>query len=167
MFGSLENNTCLFMKALVSQWLNFCTVSNTTPMNTAFYPHPLPLSASDPALEVAQAKPQAKPKATKTMTTLIVLYFLFFGSGATSCVSILLNWTPQDVTSLIAALGGLFAAIIAGIIAYINAKTKAKIEEHRALSELNSLKLDAVSKELSKNTAITKDTNESVKSSQE
>jgi hypothetical protein len=154
------------MKALVSQWLNLCTVSKETPMNTAFYP--LPLSASAPAMEVViQATPQAKPKATKTMTSLIVLYFTFFGTGAVSCASILMNWTPQDVTSLIAALGGLFAAIVAGIIAYINAKTKAKIEEHRALSELNSVKLDAVSRELVKNTALTKDTNESVKSSQE
>lgn len=75
------------------------------------------------------------------------------------------DWTPEMITVLIGAASSLFAAIVAGIIAIINATTKAKIEQHRALSQMNHEKLDEIHVELVKNTAATEKSEEAVKAS--
>lgn len=76
---------------------------------------------------------------------------------------IVAEWTPEMITVMIGAVSSLFAAIVAGIIAIINATTKAKIEQHRALTQMNNDKLQDLHVEMVKNTAATEKAEEAVR----
>lgn len=120
-------------------------------------------------IAIAVSKPvesRANPQ-SRCMSLFIVLATvgLFVSAFTLLKGAIFAEWTPEMITVMISALASLFAAIVAGIIAIINATTKAKIEQHRALSQMNHEKLDEIHVEMVRNTAATVQAEEAVKTS--
>lgn len=117
-------------------------------------------------LSISQIFPEKLPEIptpSKNMTLFCIYAFFFVSSAGLLYRSALFcEWTPTDITSILGACSALFAAIVAGYIAVINARTKARIEEHRAATERNSVALVKLETELVKNTAATEQARQEV-----